>query len=95
MARRPPPRYSDRRSNPSPSPSSPSLGSKINYGTIALFGGIFVLGIGVGIGVTSMLVLTPKMSLHGKLSIKARLMQNSVYNTVQVPLSRICEFLSP
>ncbi|CCQ48928.1 DUF3172 domain-containing protein [Crocosphaera watsonii WH 8501] len=53
MARRPPPRYSDRRSNPSPSPSSPSLGSKINYGTIALFGGIFVLGIGVGIGVTS------------------------------------------
>ncbi len=50
MARRPPPRYSDRRSNPSPSPSP---GSNLNYGTIALFGGIFVLGIGVGIGVSS------------------------------------------
>ena len=50
MARRPPPRYSDRRSNPSPSPSP---ASNINYGTIALFGGIFVLGIGVGIAVSS------------------------------------------
>ncbi|WP_107670256.1 DUF3172 domain-containing protein [Cyanothece sp. BG0011] len=59
MARRPPPRYSDRRSNPSPSPP-PSPKSNINYGTIALFGGIFVLGIGVGIGVSSNASFDPK-----------------------------------
>ncbi len=53
MARKPPPRYSDSRSNPSRYPSSQSSGSNLNYGTIALFGGIFVLGIGVGIGVSS------------------------------------------
>lgn len=57
MARRPPPRYSDRRSNPSPPPSPKS---NINYGTIALFGGIFVLGIGVGIGVSSNASFDPK-----------------------------------
>lgn len=58
MARRPrdysprsqPPRYS------SPEPS----GSKFNYASIALFGGIFVLGIGVGIGVSSTASFDPQ-----------------------------------
>ncbi len=52
-----------RRSRPTPPPrpnpsrydsSEPSGGGfKLNYGTIALLGGIFVLGIGVGIGFSS------------------------------------------
>ncbi len=58
MARRPrdypprskPPRYS------APEPS----GSKFNYANIALFGGIFVLGIGVGIGVSSTASFDPQ-----------------------------------
>ena len=46
--------YSSPRPNPSRSPVPPGGGGfKINYGTIALLGGIFVLGIGVGIGFTS------------------------------------------
>ena len=60
MARRtryspPPPRPNSPRSSP-PQPS----GFKINYGTIALFGGIFVLGVGVGIGFSSTASFSPE-----------------------------------
>lgn len=56
MKRRPRPSY-DRprppRSTPPPPSSPSSLMSKFNYATIALLGGIFVLGIGVGIAFSS------------------------------------------
>ena len=68
MARRPPPRYTppprpsyDRDYGP-PSGKAPgkfSLGN-INYGTIALLAGIFVLGIGVGIGFSSTASFSPE-----------------------------------
>lgn len=63
MARKPP-RYSPR--PPSSRPSSPSAGSagssgfSLNYGTIALVGGIFILGIGVGIGFSSTASFDPQ-----------------------------------
>ncbi|MEA5534752.1 DUF3172 domain-containing protein [Crocosphaera sp. XPORK-15E] len=60
MARRPPPRYSDPRSNPSRYPDQEPKVPKFNYGAIALFGGIFILGIGVGIGVSSSASFDPK-----------------------------------
>ncbi len=61
MARRNP-RYSPR-SNPTPprySEPSGGGGFKLNYGTIALIGGIFVLGIGVGIGFSSTASFSPQ-----------------------------------
>ena len=57
MARRP--RDYPPRSNP-PRYGTPPSESKFNYGTIALFGGIFVLGIGVGIGVSSTASFDPQ-----------------------------------
>ncbi|HAC62612.1 MAG TPA: DUF3172 domain-containing protein [Cyanothece sp. UBA12306] len=58
MARRP--RDYQPRSNPSRYPSASPSESKFNYGTIALFGGIFVLGIGVGIGFSSTASFDPQ-----------------------------------
>lgn len=60
MARRPPPRYPNSRSNPSRYPPPEPPKSQLNYGMIALFGGIFVLGIGVGIGVSSTASFDPQ-----------------------------------
>jgi hypothetical protein len=54
------PRSSQPRSNPGRYPSGEPSGPKFNYGTIALFGGIFILGIGVGIGVSSTASFDPQ-----------------------------------
>lgn len=63
MSRSPRSRYSPR-SNPTPPSrypeSSSGGGFKFNYGTIALIGGIFVLGIGVGIGFSSTASFSPQ-----------------------------------
>lgn len=60
MARRPkyapPPRSNPPRSGSGSSPG----GFNLNYGQIALFGGIFVLGIGVGIGFSSTASFSPE-----------------------------------
>lgn len=52
------PRYSSPRSSPSRNPVP--QGSKFNYTTIALYGGIFVLGVGVGIGFSSTASFNPE-----------------------------------
>ncbi len=52
-------RYSPR-STPPRYPEPPSGGLKQNYGKIALIGGIFVLGIGVGIGFSSSASFDPQ-----------------------------------
>jgi Protein of unknown function (DUF3172) len=58
MARRPP-RYYD--SPPQPPRNQPStVKNWLNYTSIALFGGIFVLGVGVGIGFSSTASFTPE-----------------------------------
>ncbi|ACK64589.1 conserved hypothetical protein [Rippkaea orientalis PCC 8801] len=59
MARRPPRDYPPR-SNPPRYSSDSQLGSKINYGMIGLLAGIFVLGIGVGIGFSSTASFDPQ-----------------------------------
>jgi hypothetical protein len=60
MARKPP-RYTPPRSYPREREyETPVSKSKINYGTIALFGGIFVLGVGVGIGFSSTASFNPE-----------------------------------
>lgn len=58
-------RYSSRSTPSNPPPSrypedSGGGGLKLNYGTIALIGGIFVLGIGVGIGFSSTASFSPQ-----------------------------------
>ncbi|MGL5035050.1 MAG: DUF3172 domain-containing protein, partial [Microcystaceae cyanobacterium] len=53
----PPPRSYDREREYEP--PNPKSKFNLNYGTIALFGGIFVLGIGVGIGFTSTASFSP------------------------------------
>ncbi|ACK70750.1 conserved hypothetical protein [Gloeothece citriformis PCC 7424] len=59
MARRP--RYAPPpRSNPPRSSSGASGGFNLNYGQIALFGGIFVLGVGVGLGFSSSANFSPE-----------------------------------
>ncbi|WP_013320955.1 DUF3172 domain-containing protein [Gloeothece verrucosa] len=60
MARRP--KYSPPpRSNPQRSAPGSSVGGfNLNYGQIALFGGIFVLGVGVGIGFSSTASFSPE-----------------------------------
>ncbi|WP_267384168.1 DUF3172 domain-containing protein [Cyanobacterium sp. uoEpiScrs1] len=58
MARRPRD-YSHRSGTPRHS-SPDSSGSKFNYANIALLGGVFVLGIGVGIGVSSTASFDPQ-----------------------------------
>ncbi len=57
MTRRPP-RYYDTPRNPRNPP--PSGKNWLNYTSIALFGGIFVLGVGVGIGFSSTASFTPE-----------------------------------
>ena len=53
-------RYAPPRSNP-PRPSAPSAsGLNPNYNKIAIVGGIFVLGIGVGIGFSSTVSFSPE-----------------------------------
>jgi hypothetical protein len=55
------PRYSPPPRPPSSRPGSPEgSGLKVNYGTVALLGGIFVLGIGVGIGFSSTASFNPE-----------------------------------
>lgn len=54
------PRYNPPPARPSRSPSPESSGFKLSYGTIALLGGIFVLGIGVGIGFSSTASFNPE-----------------------------------
>jgi hypothetical protein len=56
------PRYDydyERSSSPRSTPPSSPL-SKLNYTSIALFGGIFVLGVGVGIGFSSTASFSPE-----------------------------------
>jgi hypothetical protein len=53
-------RYSPQRPNQSRPPTPPGGGFKLNYGTIAIVGGIFVLGVGVGIGFSSTASFSPE-----------------------------------
>lgn len=53
-------RYSPPRPNQSRPPATATAGIKLNYGTIAFLGGIFVLGVGVGIGFTSTANFSPE-----------------------------------
>ena len=48
-----------RKSTKSTAPKSPAFNSAFNYTSIALIGGVFVLGIGVGIGFSSTTTLSP------------------------------------
>ncbi len=53
-------RSSPPRSNPSRSPSESSSRFNLSYTSIALFGGIFILGVGAGIGFSSTASLDPQ-----------------------------------
>jgi Protein of unknown function (DUF3172) len=63
MARRPrysPPRSSSSRYQPPESSGSGGLFKKFNYALIALLGGIFILGIGIGIALSSTTTVNPE-----------------------------------
>ena len=67
--RYPDPRYSDKRSAPdSYSPDSKSSPFSFSYITMAILGGIFILGIGVGIAFMSTTNLNPE-SVHSSVEI--------------------------